>query len=790
MKIECRFLFYPVTMWLLGSSPCGAITWRPSMTDTAPNTDRNVSTISRNLAAQSRFNGTGIITFGGTGALISPEWVLTARHVVNGQTGGAFIYHGGSSNIASIHVMPDSDVALVRLTTPVTKSGVPSTPIYQGSDEVGKEIWLAGYGLRGEFTGNAAELAGSNGIRYAATNRITGIHEAGGVGGQTLVFKYDTGSSALPNEGATAPGDSGGPMFMEEGGRLWIVGETLGAAAGVGFMHGRVSHYKDWIRSTTGINFNEATWDANSNTAGIQQGNGIWSTASSATRWQFQDENFQWSNGYDVIFEGNGNAATVTLDTPVTAASIAFNSAGYTVSSPSHVLNLAPAAKIMLNEDATIQAPISGGAILKNGAANLILEGANSFGGQLTVNAGKVRISDNNGLGKGSGETLLKGGNNRAGVEFTGGISSAEPFTLEMQNASSHVQLLGLDGNNTLSGAISLTTGGNRWDIGSLAGRLDITGPVTSIVTMVDSDRTLSLRGPGAGSLSGAISDSSSGSKVNLRVGSGDWALRGSAKSYTGDTTATATSHLRVNCRIASPINVEAGAAFSGTGSTSETLVIRKNAVFSRPLTNWTAPGAAFSADSLSDPSSSSWTLRLESDDLVGFTETPKTVPLISSVSSLPAINTGKITLEVVGFTGKGQWAISKTQNALNLVYTPDPYLSWATTIAWNGRDSSAAADPDSDGLANLLEFALGSSPIAASPVASPVVGVVAGNNLEFRFFRARSELTYLVRASSDLKNWTTVATNPGSVGQNVTYIAPAPTPPGRVFYRLQVQEN
>jgi S1-C subfamily serine protease len=82
---------------LAGAATASAITWNPTMTDPVPNTNRNVSVVSFNLAAQSRFNGTGIVSVtanAGSGNLISDQWVLTARHVVAGATNGTIFLEG------------------------------------------------------------------------------------------------------------------------------------------------------------------------------------------------------------------------------------------------------------------------------------------------------------------------------------------------------------------------------------------------------------------------------------------------------------------------------------------------------------------------------------------------------------------------------------------------------------------------------------------------------------------------------------------------------------------------
>jgi hypothetical protein len=61
---------------------------------------------------------------------------------------------------------------------------------------------------------------------------------------------------------------------------------------------------------------------------------------------------------------------------------------------------------------------------------------------------------------------------------------------------------------------------------------------------------------------------------------------------------------------------------------------------------------------------------------------------------------------------------------------------------------------------------------------------------LQITFLRLRSELTYAVEASSDLITWTTIATNPGVVGQSVTVTDTVDLPsavPARRFLRLRV---
>jgi autotransporter-associated beta strand protein len=89
------------------------------------------------------------------------------------------------------------------------------------------------------------------------------------------------------------------------------------------------------------------------------------------------------------------------------------------------------------------------------------------------------------------------------------------------------------------------------------------------------------------------------------------------------------------------------------------------------------------------------------------------------------------------------------------------PYDAWTTSFSLSGNDALASADPDADGLANLLEFAFSSSPVAANP--APWTVARSGNFLTLGFNHpANSGLVYTVEAANDLAGtWTTVHTFP-----------------------------
>jgi hypothetical protein len=85
-----------------------------------------------------------------------------------------------------------------------------------------------------------------------------------------------------------------------------------------------------------------------------------------------------------------------------------------------------------------------------------------------------------------------------------------------------------------------------------------------------------------------------------------------------------------------------------------------------------------------------------------------------------------------------------------------DPYVGWlATYPALTGANRAPNADFDNDGLANGVEFVIGSNPTTPTTSGLPG-GVVSGANLVFTFKRSDASETYAVsvETSTDLLTW------------------------------------
>jgi len=117
-----------------------------------------------------------------------------------------------------------------------------------------------------------------------------------------------------------------------------------------------------------------------------------------------------------------------------------------------------------------------------------------------------------------------------------------------------------------------------------------------------------------------------------------------------------------------------------------------------------------------------------------------------------------------------------------------------ADLAAWRDRyfvsgsaQAGNFADPDGDGIVNLLEYAFALSPNEPDASAVWEAGISADGRMTATFYRARADLTYIIEASSDLQQWTTIATNPGTVGSTVTF-ADSVTGWQQRFLRLRVE--
>ena len=187
----------------------------------------------RYVALAERFAPTMCELGGATGTLISDRWVITASHVVanispfsrsvkcrgehrriKATYARTVITRAQASQSAAIG---DEmiDLALVELAAPIEVK----LPVELNRDqgEKGKSIFVVGTGLSG--TGETGPDTEDGKLR-AATNVIDDAS------GEYISFSFSPPGdpTATDLEGIGGPGDSGGPAFIERGGKLYIAG--------------------------------------------------------------------------------------------------------------------------------------------------------------------------------------------------------------------------------------------------------------------------------------------------------------------------------------------------------------------------------------------------------------------------------------------------------------------------------------------------------------------------------------------------------------------------------------
>jgi autotransporter-associated beta strand protein len=173
------------------------------------------------------------------------------------------------------------------------------------------------------------------------------------------------------------------------------------------------------------------------------------------------------------------------------------------------------------------------------GANNTFSGGVNIGNGAQYFRSGVVRAAATQTLGTG---TIIvgNGGNESIGrLELSNSITLNNYISLP-ERSGTNVSIENLNGNNTLSGTLGLTSGGSFAIVQSDAGFLTLgTSGSTAVSNQVTaSSRIITLSGVSNGAVAGNIVDTGSAIVGVTKDGSGTWALSG-ADAYSGDTRIT-----------------------------------------------------------------------------------------------------------------------------------------------------------------------------------------------------------------------------------------------------------
>lgn len=477
--------------------------------------------------------------------------------------------------------------------------------------------------------------------------------------------------------------------------------------------------------------------------------------------------------------------------------------------------------------EVVLSGPVSDDAarnLIKSGAATLVLGGSNTHRGTTTISDGVLRVTNGAALGipgtSSNAFTFLSGGNVLATLEFSGGIATDEVLKIAMHNTVGHQQMRNLAGSNEVRGPVLLEGGGGRWDMASAGGTLNVSGVISNTVTTADTWRTLNLNGPGGGVISGPTGDTragTNGSLLNFNVTGGTWTISGPSKFHQGTTTVSGGT-LALDSMLSAPVVVNPGARLEGTGGTTNTLTvagtiapghspgtltggattIAPSMIYEWEVADWNgAAGSGYdtmtvASLNLTATTNSPAVIQPLSVGMTNFSETSKSFILVTATNGLTNFAPAKFSVQPAGFPGFGVWSVTNSGNNLVLNYAADPYAAWTNGVAWNGADSSPAADPDRDGLSNFAEYALGGNPLRPDPADRPLPGV-SSNRLTLTFQRvADPALIYEVLGRNNLATngapfWTSTSTSNVAGPVTVTDSVPLGSQPQR-FLHLRIR--
>lgn len=350
----------------------------------------------------------------------------------------------------------------------------------------------------------------------------------------------------------------------------------------------------------------------------------------------------------------------------------------------------------------------------KNSSGTWSLAGPNSHNGSTLVTAGTLNIRHNSALGTTVGGTTVNSG---AKLQLQGTfLTIAENLTLGNSSAGATVE--NLTGDNVLSGTI---TRNGSLTLLSTAGKLTVQGNIGN------TNNSLNLQGDGDGEISGAITTALS---VN-KTGNGTWSLSGPS-SHTNATTVNA-GRLVLSSSLAGPLTVASGTlAPQGTPASTSSVNVQSNGRLEvRPgdtLTIGTTVTLAGHLDVIAPPG-----LTVGSS----FTILSKT-----SAGGISGTFSGKPQGAVFSASGYN-WQITYIGgdgNDITLTIPPPPAIdTWRQLHFGTTENTGEAADTfdaDHDGETNLLEFATGQNPHAATLALTEIARTAS--NLEFTYTRNR----------------------------------------------------
>lgn len=352
---------------------------------------------------------------------------------------------------------------------------------------------------------------------------------------------------------------------------------------------------------------------------------------------------------------------------------------------------------------------LAGTTVTKQGAGKLVLSGANSYTGLMTISAGVLNIQNATALGTtASGTTVASG----AALEIQGGISVGnEALTLNGTGISSTGAFRNISGNNSFGGTITLASSSSIY---SDAGTLTLSGGI------VNGGSTLTFNGAGNISGSGVIS----GTGGLVKSGSGTLTLSG-ADTFTGSTTINGGT-LTAAAGSGSALGSTSGITVNSGGTLLLGAINQINNTAPMTLAGGTFGKGNFSEGSASGPGLGALTLTASGSQVDFGTGT---VGVLTFASFAP----GTFTLTIADWTGTAGTLGSGTTD--RLIFASDQTANLGSFVF--------------NGFTGAMEFDLGNgyyeiTPVAPVPEPSTYIAALLG--FACVLLNQRKRLTQLLR--------------------------------------------
>lgn len=408
-----------------------------------------------------------------------------------------------------------------------------------------------------------------------------------------------------------------------------------------------------------------------------------------------------------------------------------YNTGGFYVTDPTNVLD--------------VDIALTGtGALSKSGPGTIKLSGANTFTGGITMGAGDngwIEVDNAADLGTGAKTANLSSSTGAAigGFRLLGNVTvSGVALNIGGRNPTPAVSqvLWNVSGNNLWAGNINITNSGGTYYLRSDSGQLELAGILSNAqaANPTADTRAFNLEGAGDFLISGTIADGANANRFTSLIvdATGTTTLTGT-NTYTGSTTVNG-GKLLINGNSSSAtgaVAINGTSTLGGTGSVGGAITVASTATLDPGVTTGTltAAGNATLAGTLAVQLNGSSADQLAVTGTLDISAATLAISPIGSGATQPVYIIAKYgTLSGTAFANvsglPGGYALNYAYNdgvssnniALVGPVTSTPYSTWAgTTYSLTGGDALPGADPDGDGVKNIVEFALNGNPTSGS---------------------------------------------------------------------------